>query len=259
MIPIESRPHLDWTDWLDAQRAALMASQDFPAKNEDAKARSGPPLSTVDLSKPRYDQSTYQGRLRHFMETTNPLNVFASNKQLDDAATLVKLYKWVHCIVIYIDNIPYTTTKNYSIIVHVQNFRYSIFLSRNTGNIFYYGGGAENLCWGTDGACHNWNNWLWLCHHLQQWESFEFLQNYLLFVIMSKLHPILTLTPAVWCQNSLSFELKDLLCHPYSFVRSLFIIVVYFYCIIICSICTRWEQCSHFLSLLLWCHYMKVE
>ena len=70
-----------------------MASQDFPAKNEDAKARSKPPLPTVDLSRPRYNQSTYQGRLRHFMETTNSLNVFASNKQLDEAATLVKLYK----------------------------------------------------------------------------------------------------------------------------------------------------------------------
>ena len=54
---------------------------------------SEPPLPKVDLSKPRYDQSTYQGRLRHFMETTNPLNVFASNKQLDEAATLVNLYK----------------------------------------------------------------------------------------------------------------------------------------------------------------------
>ena len=109
-----------------------------PASNEDTKARSGPPLPTVDLSKPRYDQSTYQGRLRHFMETTNPLNVFASNKQLDEAATLVKLYKWVYCIILYIDNIPYTTTMNHSI-VHVQNFRCSIFIvtSRNTGNIMF--------------------------------------------------------------------------------------------------------------------------
>ena len=71
----------------------MMASQNSPAKNEDAKVRSEPPLPTVDLSKPRYDQSTYQGRLKHFMETTNPLNVFASNKQLDEAATLVNLYK----------------------------------------------------------------------------------------------------------------------------------------------------------------------
>ena len=61
--------------------------------NEDTKTGSEPLLPAVDLSKPRYDQSTYQGRLRHFLETTNPLNVLASNKQLDESATLVNLYK----------------------------------------------------------------------------------------------------------------------------------------------------------------------
>ena len=70
-----------------------MASQSSPAKNENTKTGNDPPLPTVDLGKPRYDQSTYQGRLKHFMETTNPLNVFTSNKQLDEAATLINLYK----------------------------------------------------------------------------------------------------------------------------------------------------------------------
>ena len=64
-----------------------------PPSTEDAESAAVPPMPEVDLSKPRYDQSTYEGRLRHFLETTNPLNVFASNKRLDEAAALVEQYK----------------------------------------------------------------------------------------------------------------------------------------------------------------------
>jgi len=64
-----------------------------PSKIEDADAVGVPPLPKVDLNKPRYDQSTYIGRLRHFTETTNPLNVFATNRRLDKAAALVKQYR----------------------------------------------------------------------------------------------------------------------------------------------------------------------
>ena len=49
----------------------------------------------IDLSKPRYDQSTYGGRVRHFFETTNPANALVTCKQLEEAANLVKAYKYV--------------------------------------------------------------------------------------------------------------------------------------------------------------------
>lgn len=60
--------------------------------NTEAATSSIPQL---DLSKPRYDQSTYLGRAKYFFETANPINAFASSKRLEDAATLVKNYKCV--------------------------------------------------------------------------------------------------------------------------------------------------------------------
>lgn len=56
---------------------------------------SGRPVPLADLSKPRYDQSTYVGRAKHFFETANPMNVFVSRKKLEEAAKLIRAYKWV--------------------------------------------------------------------------------------------------------------------------------------------------------------------
>ncbi|CAH0401638.1 unnamed protein product [Chilo suppressalis] len=47
----------------------------------------------IDLDQPRYDQSTYMGRAKHFLQLTNPLNVFATEKQLDDAKKIVDEFR----------------------------------------------------------------------------------------------------------------------------------------------------------------------
>jgi hypothetical protein len=49
----------------------------------------------VDIDKPRYDQSTFEGRAKYFLTTTNPLNVFASDEQLDKAKELVDEYRYL--------------------------------------------------------------------------------------------------------------------------------------------------------------------
>lgn len=51
------------------------------------------PSNLVNLDAPRWDQSTYLGRAKHFFATTNPLNVLASDAELDAAKLLVEEYK----------------------------------------------------------------------------------------------------------------------------------------------------------------------
>jgi len=45
------------------------------------------------LTQPRFDQSTYWGRARHFFLTTNPLNILATQQELEDARELLDNYK----------------------------------------------------------------------------------------------------------------------------------------------------------------------
>lgn len=52
----------------------------------------------IDLDKPRWDQSTYMGRVKHFVALTNPINFFAAEKDLDDAKAVVDEYKFVHSV-----------------------------------------------------------------------------------------------------------------------------------------------------------------
>ena len=47
----------------------------------------------LDLESPRYDQSTFDGRAKHFFATTNPLNVLASDSDLEKAKIIVESYR----------------------------------------------------------------------------------------------------------------------------------------------------------------------
>ena len=47
----------------------------------------------IDLESPRFDQNTFEGRAKHFFITTNPLNVLATDAQLDNAKSIVEAYR----------------------------------------------------------------------------------------------------------------------------------------------------------------------
>jgi len=51
------------------------------------------PSKLINIDAPRYDQTTYWGRAKHFFETTNPLNIFASSHQLEAARELILKYR----------------------------------------------------------------------------------------------------------------------------------------------------------------------
>ncbi|KAK7861635.1 hypothetical protein R5R35_010138 [Gryllus longicercus] len=47
----------------------------------------------INIDQPRWDQSTYWGRARYYLSTTNPLNLLASEQDLNDAKTVVNNYR----------------------------------------------------------------------------------------------------------------------------------------------------------------------
>lgn len=51
------------------------------------------PLPRVNIDEPKYDQSTYIGRAKHFFLVTNPLNVLASSAKLEEARQIVLKYR----------------------------------------------------------------------------------------------------------------------------------------------------------------------
>lgn len=47
----------------------------------------------IDLNTPNYDQSTYLGRAKHFLEVTNPATILLSKQKLYQAKELLEQYK----------------------------------------------------------------------------------------------------------------------------------------------------------------------
>ena len=52
-------------------------------------------LPRINIEAPRYDQSTYGGRAKHFFITTNPLNLLKSGAELEQAKQLVESYRYI--------------------------------------------------------------------------------------------------------------------------------------------------------------------
>jgi sideroflexin-1/3 len=50
-------------------------------------------MTRINLDQPRFDQSTFEGRAKYFFITTNPLNVLATDEDLDKAKAVVVAYK----------------------------------------------------------------------------------------------------------------------------------------------------------------------
>jgi len=51
------------------------------------------PDPPIDLSKPRYDQSTFWGRYSHFKNVTDPRTLLTTSEQISEAKRIIALYK----------------------------------------------------------------------------------------------------------------------------------------------------------------------
>ena len=47
----------------------------------------------LNLDVPRYDQNTFEGRAKYFFTTTNPMNVLATDVELERAKSIVMDYR----------------------------------------------------------------------------------------------------------------------------------------------------------------------
>ncbi|KAE8215015.1 hypothetical protein CF327_g1640 [Tilletia walkeri] len=59
------------------------------ASKEAVSPAQGNPSSSIDITKDRYNLTTFSGRLQHFFSVTSPLTLFASTEKLVDARKLV--------------------------------------------------------------------------------------------------------------------------------------------------------------------------
>ena len=53
-------------------------------------------MQRIDLTKPKWDQSTFSGRLKYFFWVTDPRSSVVSTKELNEAKNLVELYKYAN-------------------------------------------------------------------------------------------------------------------------------------------------------------------
>lgn len=67
-----------------------MTQSVFPTQTMDPSV---PVVPRLNLDQPRWDQSTFFGRLNHFFNITDPRTAFCSEKELDAAKDLVTNYK----------------------------------------------------------------------------------------------------------------------------------------------------------------------
>lgn len=51
-------------------------------------------MQRIDLTQPKWDQSTFSGRLKHFFWVTDPRSCIVSSQQLYDAKHLIEKYKY---------------------------------------------------------------------------------------------------------------------------------------------------------------------
>ena len=52
-------------------------------------------VTRPDISKPRWDQRTFDGRLKHFFTVTNPYNLVVSDQRLEECRAIVQGYRYV--------------------------------------------------------------------------------------------------------------------------------------------------------------------
>ena len=48
----------------------------------------------IDLNAPRFDQSTFLGRAKHFFTVTDPRNILRTARELDEAKELLLKYRF---------------------------------------------------------------------------------------------------------------------------------------------------------------------
>lgn len=50
--------------------------------------------TSINIKEPRWDQSTFMGRAKHFFTVTDPRNILLTNEQLDHAHKIITDYRY---------------------------------------------------------------------------------------------------------------------------------------------------------------------